>query len=47
MSEADDMIDAFLYNKDIDPSFGMRKIAVGKDFGPHAGYIKTKYASKS
>jgi len=34
-----DMIDAYLYNKDIDPSFRLKKVATGQDFGVHEDYI--------
>lgn len=39
-----DMIDAFLYGRDIS---GLNKIAVGKEFGVHAPYINRYYRSKA
>jgi hypothetical protein len=39
MTERNDMIDAFLYGKDIDSSFGLTKVAKGKDFGHHTDYV--------
>ena len=47
MTERNDIIDAFLYGKDIDPSFGVKKIAVGENFGPHTDYVRTNYLSKA
>lgn len=41
-----DIIDAALYGKTIDPAYGMRKVAVGKDFGFHTGHIKEVYPDK-
>lgn len=41
-----DIIDAYFYNKEIDPSWGFVKTSVGSDFGEHASYIKENYASK-
>lgn len=32
------MIDAYLYNKTINPSYGVKKINV--DYGPHENYIR-------
>ena len=47
MQERPDMIDAFLYGKTIDPSFGVRRISIGENFGPHTQYVAEKYASKA
>ena len=41
-----DMIDAYLYNKDIDTSFRLKKVATGQDFGVHEDYINQKYNNK-
>ena len=38
------MIDAYLYNKTINPSYGVRKINV--DYGPHENYIRKIYPYK-
>lgn len=46
MTERNDIIDAFLYNKIIDPSFGLQRVSKGKDFGIHTNYIKSKYVNK-
>lgn len=42
-----DLIDAYLYSKDIDPIYGVKKIAQGKDFGVHSDFIKNNYADKA
>ena len=42
-----DIIDAFLYKKDIDPYFGLEKVAKGKDFGIHEGYVYENYPGKA
>lgn len=47
MGSGDDMIDAYLYGKTIDPSYGVKLISKGKGFGVHNNYIKSKYFSKS
>lgn len=47
MLERNDLIDAHLYNKTIDPSFGLKKVAVGKDFGEHSDYITRRYPKKA
>lgn len=36
-AKGNDMIDAYLYNKTINPSYGVKKINV--DYGPHENYI--------
>jgi len=44
-----DMIDAFLYGKEIDPKYGLNRVSVGnpKDFGPfEKKYIPENYADK-
>ena len=46
MTERADMIDAYLYGKEIDPSFGLSKVAKGDDFGVHQNYVNTKYPDK-
>lgn len=38
------MIDAYLYNKTINPSYGVKKINV--DYGPHENYIRKIYPYK-
>lgn len=38
------MIDAYLYNKTINPSYGVKKINV--DYGPHENYIRKIYLYK-
>lgn len=47
MQERPDMIDAFLYGKTIDSSFGVRRLSIGDNFGPHTQYVAEKYASKA
>lgn len=47
MQERNDLIDAFLYRKDIDPFFGMKKIATGNNFGVHDSYIAQNYPQKA
>ena len=42
-----DLIDAFLYGKEIDPAFGMYRKAVGKDFGIHTDYVAENYPGKA
>lgn len=42
-----DLIDAFLYGKEIDPQYGMTLKSVGKDFGTHTNYVAEKYPSKA
>lgn len=42
-----DVIDAFLYGKEIDPGFGLYRKAIGKDFGIHTDYISKYYPWKS
>lgn len=42
-----DIIDAFLYGKEVDPGFGLYKQSVGKDFGEHTDYIYKKYPMKA
>lgn len=37
-AKGNDMIDAYLYNKTINPSYGVKKINV--DYGPHENYIR-------
>lgn len=43
---ANDMIDAFLYQKEIDPRFGLKLHSVGDQFGIHRNYILNNYANK-
>ena len=43
-AKGNDMIDAYLYNKTINPSYGVRKINV--DYGPHENYIRKIYPYK-
>ena len=47
ITDRNDMIDAFLYGKEIDPSFGLHKIGQGKEFGPHTDYIRQNYKTKA
>lgn len=42
-SEYGDAIDAYLYNKQIDPVYGFDLVSVGNDFGPHGQYILQNY----
>ena len=42
-----DVIDAFLYGKEIDPEFGLYRKATGKDFGEHADYVAKNYSGKA
>ena len=46
ITERNDIIDAFLYNKKIDPSFGLVEVSKGKGFGPHTRYVAENYADK-
>lgn len=41
-----DIIDAVLYGKTIDPGYGMTKISTGKDFGFHIDHVKEVYPDK-
>lgn len=41
-----DYIDAFLYNKTVDPAYGVKKVAQGRDFGPHSKYMEMKFGDK-
>lgn len=41
-----DVIDAFLYGKDMHPDIGI-KVATGEDFGPHEAYIREAYPTKA
>ena len=45
------MIDAFLYGREIDPRYGVRRVAVGNpnEFGVYSAnnYIKNNYSDKS
>ena len=43
---ANDMIDAFLYQKEIDPRFGLKLHSIGDQFGIHKNYILNNYANK-
>lgn len=43
----DDVIDAFLYGKEIDSGFGLYKKAQGKDFGTHTDYVADNYSGKA
>ena len=47
LEDANDVIDAFLYQKEIDPRFGLKLINKGKEFGIHEKYIADNYASKA
>lgn len=47
MKERNDIIDAFLFGRDIDPSFGVKKLTIGESFGPHTEYVASKYATKA
>lgn len=47
LTERKDLIDAFLYGEEIDPSFGLRRVAIGDDFGFHSKFIKDNYPSKA
>lgn len=40
-AKGNDIIDAYLYNKTINPSYGVKKINV--DYGPHENYIRKIY----
>lgn len=42
--KGNDMIDAYLYNKTINPSYGVKKINI--DYGPHEDYIRKVYPYK-
>ncbi len=42
-----DVIDAFLYGKEIDPGFGLYRKATGKDFGTHTNYVAENYPGKA
>lgn len=43
-AKGNDMIDAYLYSKTINPSYGVKKINV--DYGPHENYIRKIYPYK-
>lgn len=43
-AKGNDIIDAYLYNKTINPSYGVKKINV--DYGPHENYIRKIYPYK-
>jgi len=46
-TEKNDLIDAFLYNKEIDPMFGLRRVGRGEnDLGMHRSYVEKTYPSK-
>lgn len=42
-----DVIDAFLYGKEIDPGFGLYKKAQGENFGIHKNYVGENYSNKA
>lgn len=42
-----DIIDAFLYKKEVDPGFGLYRKATGEDFGTHADYVTKNYSGKA
>lgn len=42
--DGNDMIDAFLYNKTIDPKFGVQKVE--PDYGIHTNYVRKWYPNK-
>lgn len=44
VAKGNDMIDAYLYNKTINPSYGVKKINV--DYGSHENYIRKIYPYK-
>lgn len=44
--EGNDYIDAFLYNKTIDPRYGLRLVDTN-DFGVHSNYIANRYGPKA
>ena len=44
-AEPNDIIDAFLYRKPIDPKFGLKEVP--QDFGIHKDYVFDKYNGKS
>lgn len=46
-SEYGDVIDAYLYNKQIDPIYGFDLKSIGYDFGPHDQYIAQNYKKVS
>lgn len=46
-SEYGDAIDAYLYNKQIDPIYGFDLKSIGYDFGPHDQYIMQNYKKVS
>lgn len=43
--DSSDLIDAFLYNKQIDPKYGL--IKVRNEYGPHEQYINQNYRNKN
>ena len=45
VKNANDIIDALLYKKDIDPVYGLKKMDT-KDYGIHSDYIAEKYPQK-
>lgn len=44
---APDVIDAYLYGKQMDPRFGFQLKSKGKDFGIHSDYVAEKYPLKA
>lgn len=42
-----DIIDAFLYKKKVDPGFGLYRKAIGKNFGEHSDYVAKNYSGKA
>ena len=47
MREGNDLIDAYLYGKEIDPIYGVKRVAKGKDFDVHSDFIKKNYSDKA
>ena len=48
LANANDVIDAFLYQKPIDPRFGVKLVGYGKGFGDeHTAYIAKNYSKKA
>lgn len=41
------MIDAIVYNRTIDPRYGLKLVGIGEDFKGSPGYVAKNYADKA
>lgn len=46
-NSGNDAIDVFLYQRNFDPVYKLKKVATGSDFGPHNNYITKNYSKKA